>query len=96
MEENQEWDLSLMKSRPNPYAKQPIAQEINWAEKLELLPPPLLREVEDFVDFLLARYAPQQLIRLEYQKLAALLEDRGVTAVVEHIHAMTNRETEQP
>lgn len=89
MEENQEWNLSLMKSRPNSYAKQPIAQEINWAEKLELLPPLLLREVEDFVDFLLARYAPQQLIQLEYQKLAALLEDEGVTAVVEHIHAMT-------
>lgn len=40
--------------------------------------------------------APQKLIRLEYQNLAALLEDEGVTAVVEHIQAMTNRETEQP
>lgn len=35
-------------------------------------------------------------LRREYQRLAALLEDEGVTAVVEHIHAMTNRETEQP
>lgn len=28
-------------------------------EKIQVLPEPLLREVDDFVDFLLARYSPR-------------------------------------
>ena len=31
-------------------------QSINVVEKIQTLPEPLLREVDDFVDFLLARY----------------------------------------
>lgn len=32
-------------------------QQLDVVEKIQTLPPPLLREVEDFVDFLLVRYA---------------------------------------
>lgn len=36
-------------------------QDIPVVEKIHMLPEPLLREVEDFVDFLLARYTPETL-----------------------------------
>jgi hypothetical protein len=35
-------------------------QAIPVVEKIQTLPEPLLREVEDFVDFLLARYQPEE------------------------------------
>lgn len=34
-------------------------QTIPVVEKIQTLPEPLLREVEDFVDFLLSRYQPE-------------------------------------
>ena len=34
-------------------------QHTQVVEKIRTLPEPLLREVEDFVDFLLARYQPE-------------------------------------
>jgi hypothetical protein len=38
-----------------------MMQDIPVTEKIQTLPEPLQREVENFVDFLLARYAPQTL-----------------------------------
>ena len=35
-------------------------QDTNIVEKIQTLPKPLLREVEDFVDFLLMRYLPEE------------------------------------
>lgn len=35
-------------------------------EKIQTLPEPLLREVEDFIDFLLARYTPENLQEDEF------------------------------
>ena len=34
-------------------------QSAYMVEKIQTLPEPLLREVDDFVDFLLARYVPE-------------------------------------
>lgn len=34
-------------------------QYTNVVDKIQTLPEPLLREVDDFVDFLLARYVPE-------------------------------------
>lgn len=41
-------------------------QPTQVVEKIQTLPEPLLREVEDFVDFLLARYQPEVVPADEY------------------------------
>lgn len=38
-------------------------QQTNVVEKIRTLPPSLLREVEDFVDFLLVRYVRENALR---------------------------------
>jgi hypothetical protein len=38
-----------------------MMQDIPVTEKIQTLPEPLQREVENFVDFLLARYAPKSM-----------------------------------
>lgn len=38
-----------------------MTQHMEIVEKIQTLPEPLLREVEDFVDFLLIRYSPETL-----------------------------------
>lgn len=60
-------------------------QSTEVVEKIQTLPEPLLRQVEDFVDFLLARYQPNALSTDDYSAtlMTRLAAEGGALAWLE-------------